>query len=503
MNKVFRLLAAVLVASFVLSLAGFAFAADIGVGDTVIFGNKLQESLHGGVVYGESPIEWVVLAREEDKVLLITRQEIDYQPFGGSTWESSSLRSYLNENFYNTAFTDEEKAVIIPVMVSAETNPMYDTDQGVPTTDRIFLLSTDEVKKYFPTMESRCCTATAYVNGEGSFQGTNGNCNWILRTVGFYSSYVSSVFSYGAIDYFGHNTDDESLAIRPALWIDIGTEAWRNLEHSRNTSNDKQLVEKIKSMDLASVDEILQAGKTSGSSVKIMQDSEDTEDILKQIQLIYNSMDIWKLDGSTSTVMNAVTDFDHNGRLEIVTAENYSSGNYTHFKVWEVNKAKDALIDLGSGIESNFMLTYGRFESDFVRDDVCAPDVIPVRYSRSLDGEPVTEINAYSLPEGNRIYYTFQNFSGNAESWEQVQECLYLEKGELHIFPTAWRQKGEFGSSRYYDYGGNIIGPQQYADWDSFFEGYEKNIVRIYWLWNSTCSVETMLDSYRVFSQGA
>ena len=90
-----------------------------------------------------------------------------------------------------------------------------------------------------------------------------------------------------------------------------------------------------------------------------------------------------------------------------------------------------------------------------------------------------------------------------AESWEQVQECLYLEKGELHIFPTAWRQKGEFGSSRYYDYGGNIIGPQQYADWDSFFEGYEKNIVRIYWLWNSTCSVETMLDSYRVFSQGA
>ncbi len=422
--------------SIILSLLCYAYAESIEVGDCIVFGNKLQESLHGGNVLGSAPIEWQVLAKVDNKVLLITKQAVDFKSYGGSTWESSLIRSYLNDDFYNTVFSEEEKSVIVPTTVSADQNSFFDTDQGSATVDQIFLLSAEEVKAYFPTMESRCCSATAYVNGEGIFQGLNGNCNWILRTMGFYSSYVSSVFSYGALDYFGHNTNDENLAIRPAMWIDTGSEAWSNLEKSNHTK-DERWIDKIQSMNFEYVDEILHAGKNVEKSANHVQNLGEDANILKQIQLIFDSMSEWVLDNTTSTVMSSITDFDHNGRLEIVTAENYSSGHYTHFEVWEVNNEMNSLSNLGSGISSNFMLEYGGLDNDRLRDDICAPDVIPERYAYRLYGEPITEVNAYSLQEDSRDYYTFQNFSGGVESWEQIQEILFLENGGLHIFPVA------------------------------------------------------------------
>ena len=503
MNRVYRLILVIVIICLALPFADSAFATGIEVGDTVIFGHTLQESLHGGSVLGGAPIEWQVLAKEDNKLLLITKQAIDYKPYGGSTWEDSFIRSYLNDSFYNTVFSEEEKSVIVPTTISADPNSLFVTDQGSVSIDQVFLLSINEVKEYFPTVESRCCSATAYVNGEGTFQGLNGNCNWILRTMGFRSSYVSSVFSYGALDYFGHNINDENLAIRPAIWINIGSDAWKNLENS-NYSQDENATKRIQSMDLKFAEEIIHAGRRDENSTKTnnVQDIGEDADIRKQIQLIYDSMENWKRDSSIHTVMYSVTDFDHNGRLEIVTAENYSSGHYTIFNIWEISDDRNALIDLGSGIESNFMLSYGNFENDSIRNDVCAPDVISDRYAHSLYGEPITEVNAYSLQGDSRVYYAFQNFSGGVENWEQIQEVLFLENEGLHVFPIAWRYKEDFWiSSRYYDYNGHVIGPQQYADLDSFFEGYQKKVVRLYWLWDSTTSVETLLDSYRVFLQ--
>ena len=498
MKNRFYLFVMIIVASLMLGFACSATAAEIEVGDTLLLGSTLQESLHGGPVYGTAPIEWTVLARENDRVLLITKQAVCYKPYGGSNWANSSLRSYLNEEFYEYAFTEEEKSVIIPVTVPADQNPMYDSDQGDATTDRVFILSIEEAKAYLPTIGSRCCTATAYVNGEGAFRGVNGNCNWLLRTRGIYSSDTTSVFSFGAIDYFGRYIYDESFAIRPALWIDTGSDEWKNLELIY-TSLDDQALGKIHTMDLTHVDMILNTGRDNSSSEENDQRQEEaknTEEVLEQIRLIYASKEYWERDSSTHMVMYAVTDLDHNGRLEIITAENYSSGNYTHLEIWEVDEDRSALVNLGSGIDNNFMLTYGSFDNDILRDDVCAPDILPDRFG----AEPITETNAYSLAGEDRIYYTFQNFSGNIESWDQIQESLFLEKGEVHVFPVAWRVYDGSGTTRFYDYQGNVIGPQQYGDWDSFFEGYRKNVVRLYWFWNSTCSIETMMDSYNVFS---
>lgn len=62
--------------------------------------------------------------------------------------ENCSLREWLNEEFYNSAFSNSEKEQILSVTVPADKNPEYDTNSGNDTEDKIFLLSVSEAKKY-------------------------------------------------------------------------------------------------------------------------------------------------------------------------------------------------------------------------------------------------------------------------------------------------------------------------------------------------------------------
>jgi len=64
------------------------------------------------------------------------------------TWESCNLRKYLNRGFYDK-FTEAEKSMIIKTNLSDCNNPWYDVMCGNLTFDRIFLLSYDEVVRYF------------------------------------------------------------------------------------------------------------------------------------------------------------------------------------------------------------------------------------------------------------------------------------------------------------------------------------------------------------------
>ena len=64
------------------------------------------------------------------------------------TWAACDLRKYLNGEFYDS-FGEADRAWIIEVTNENHDNPWYGTSGGNPTTDRIFLLSIDEVLKYF------------------------------------------------------------------------------------------------------------------------------------------------------------------------------------------------------------------------------------------------------------------------------------------------------------------------------------------------------------------
>lgn len=158
-------------------------------------------------------------------MLVISRYGLDCQPYNTEdeevTWETCSLRRWLNGEFYETAFIPEEKNVILTSLVTADANPEYDTPSGNDTTDHVFLLSIDEVNRYFADDKARMCTGTPYCYEQGAYKDLNfGTCWWWLRSSGIGASLAAYVFTSGRVrngDYVNYDRD----AVRPALWINL------------------------------------------------------------------------------------------------------------------------------------------------------------------------------------------------------------------------------------------------------------------------------------------
>ncbi len=197
------------------------------VGDIVLFGTYEQDNHASN---GEGSIEWLVLAKKDNKILVISNKALDCQPYNTSftavTWESCSLRNWLNGTFLDAAFSSEEQTQILNTSVSANTNPEYDTDSGSSTTDKVFLLSIDEVNKYFDNEETRKCVPTAYATANGAYIGSSygevNNCWWWLRSPGESQFLAATISSFGAVNSFGYDVDGDDFCVRPAMWIDIG-----------------------------------------------------------------------------------------------------------------------------------------------------------------------------------------------------------------------------------------------------------------------------------------
>ncbi len=96
--------------------------------------------------------EWKVLEVKENNALLITKEIIELRWYHSSfetiTWSDSEIRRYLNNEFYNL-FSPQEKEKINLVELKNLDNPWFGTNGGEDTHDKIFLLSLDEVCKYF------------------------------------------------------------------------------------------------------------------------------------------------------------------------------------------------------------------------------------------------------------------------------------------------------------------------------------------------------------------
>lgn len=102
---------------------------------------------------GKEGIEWLVLAKEDDTILVISRYGVDWQKYNGeetsTSWEKCTLRSWLNHDFFYSAFSEKEQTIILTTTVSADENPEYNVNPGSDTQDKMFLLSILEADKYF------------------------------------------------------------------------------------------------------------------------------------------------------------------------------------------------------------------------------------------------------------------------------------------------------------------------------------------------------------------
>ena len=192
------------------------------VGDIVYFGTYEQDN---DTSNGKEDIEWLVLAKKGNRILVISDKALDRQPYNSSrtrvTWETCTLRKWLNNDFINAAFTAEERAKIPTVTVSADKNPSYSTSPGNNTTDKVFLLSITEVNKYFSSDSAWQCRGTAYCYAQGAYKAGNGTCWWWLRSPGYTQSSAANVYDGGDVNEIGNNVFLDNNAVRPAMWISI------------------------------------------------------------------------------------------------------------------------------------------------------------------------------------------------------------------------------------------------------------------------------------------
>ncbi len=197
-------------------------------------------------------IEWQVLAIEERRMLLLSRYALDAQPYHNSfvnvTWETCSLRRWLNEDFLNEAFSDAEKEAILSTWLDngpgqdgnwqtreypvnswkAGMDPKKFWESGEPvfgsedTKDKVFLLSCREVETFFPEEASRRCAPNAYAIRRG--RRHYGRCKpesvrtW-LRSPGYGRFSAAVISSYGYLEC--SDLVNDRLYVRPAIWVDI------------------------------------------------------------------------------------------------------------------------------------------------------------------------------------------------------------------------------------------------------------------------------------------
>ncbi len=197
-------------------------------GDKIPFGRYPQ---------GESgevePLIWRVLAVENSRALLITDKLIDCVKYHmintNKTWETCTLREWLNDDFTGMAFNSAEQARIAAVTNQNPNNPEYGTYGGLPTLDRVFVLSIEEAQRYFRSHYDRKATPTEYAIKRGaaytgcirSLRNGNKTGEWWLRSPGDISHLAAYVHADGGIQLNGYSVERCHVYVRPALWLHL------------------------------------------------------------------------------------------------------------------------------------------------------------------------------------------------------------------------------------------------------------------------------------------
>ena len=176
--------------------------------DTIFFGT-----------YKDHPIEWLVLDRQEDRLLLLCKRALETLPYHNAddpvTWETSSLRTWLNGTFLDSAFPDDEAARILLTEVDNScVNSEYKYTEGsAATEDRVFLLSHDEAARLLPEEALRLCEKALHAP---SYE--NALSSWWLRSPGLYPNCAEYVYRTGA--FFSGMANRMYVDVRPAMWIE-------------------------------------------------------------------------------------------------------------------------------------------------------------------------------------------------------------------------------------------------------------------------------------------
>ena len=209
--------------------------------DTIVFGSYHQPDVSSNT---KDPIEWLVLEKKGNNALLISKNILDRKQFNNISkeieWKDSSLRLWLNNNFYNDAFNSDEKSYIISTSITNDAFNVNGSAKKSSTNDKIFLLSSDEESKYLNhnsrANENNSNQADIKKAMEdlknGSLKLYEGEDDYWTRTT--LLNGIGAWTSGPSVDYSLHDVTDV-FGVRPAMWVSLDSSL---MAQSSNTTND-------------------------------------------------------------------------------------------------------------------------------------------------------------------------------------------------------------------------------------------------------------------------
>ena len=205
----------------------------------------LQTPYRVGEIIAFGGYDWIVLEIGREKTLIITKDIIEKRAYHVAyqdiTWETCTLRAYINGEFYNR-FCNSDKKRIAKVRNNNPNNEyltyggnIRNTPGGNPTDDFVFLLSIGEAKDYFHTTD-RSAEDTDGDKEKSKKQLSWGPASypqsdvliaayagkpwrWWLRSPGFVSNHAAYVHDGGYVNVYGYNVLNAYAGVRPALYL--------------------------------------------------------------------------------------------------------------------------------------------------------------------------------------------------------------------------------------------------------------------------------------------
>ena len=186
--------------------------AEAEVGNLVHYGRMIREA--GVNADGAAtPIEWIVLDKDEDKLLLLSYKCLLVMPYnntrdGGVTdFKQSSLCAYLNSGFPSEVFSEKELGWIVG-------------EEG----EKVFILSAAQASEYLTPDSHRTAKVTVTAGEHSGILETGKNVIWWLSdTAG--EGTACYVYTDGSIRTKGFAMDYDKVCVRVALWVSADAEA--------------------------------------------------------------------------------------------------------------------------------------------------------------------------------------------------------------------------------------------------------------------------------------
>jgi|GEM_PF-1502761 len=203
--------------------------------------------------------KWLVLNEHRRRKLLLSKDVTemriyneDHHYMSSVTWETCTLRKYLNGEFLD-GFTREQQQRIVATKITNPNNLWYGTPGGRKTVDKVFLLSAEEVDRYFgdtgdylnkrrkygamlddangrifgshrfgsgESIFSNPYDADRAAEGEDTWRKSRGKVYWWLRSPGGENWMVAMVCAPGCVCLEGDSANYE-YGVRPALWLKV------------------------------------------------------------------------------------------------------------------------------------------------------------------------------------------------------------------------------------------------------------------------------------------